>query len=706
MANIRLLSVNRIAFILMAMLVLLSFSQDASAAWKRGETGPVGSNIDTTITLEYVAPAEGEAFQPRVLWLYPADSSRVLLPETLEVKEATTSVPLFIRKAGPVRFVVVDGADKSTSTIHIRSYVLSDDDDVKPWTGQLELKGEDDLPVTYANQPTTAILNLSRGIGPMPPTTHITLKDHRDRTVVARFYKTFELAAGSETVEVPTSGEYELTLRLISDPYTSMPRARYRAPIPISFGETVANFEVEKESDGVTTQAVAGVRVALEELPSTATVVSMDKMRVVGLGRHSHEMQRNRWPYVIAGSNLIDMTREERKTRGVQLLQWQRRLGSSYAPVHVDWADVQSSPGNFKWTKLNDTLPLYRRYMVRPLVTLAGHAPWNDQLPTETTETLTAWSKWVQEFGKKYMDVTWSVSPWDTPEKTWNTPSDYIDLIMATADGLQYRDGKRIPSCSLVTGALEKFSGPFFDAILTDKTVDRLSAVAFDMYPQFKDKSPESNRLHDLFIFTEGILRRNHAEKLEAWITGTGWPSGPGGVTRELQANYLVRLHVSALAKGMDKIYWDRLYDEVDGATLHTDGESGEQMGLLQPDMMPNLSGVAYNTMTYLLSGVTTPTLTRQGSATITSFNLPLQNNKWPGTIYVAWTDSPQNVQTIQLDMTHRGGVYALDYLGAEVPAEKIAGDPVDPIAGTYSLQVGYEPVYIWDAGKSPERRR
>jgi hypothetical protein len=361
---------------------------------------------------------------------------------------------------------------------------------------------------------------------------------------------------------------------------------------------------------------------------------------------------------------------------------------------------VQRSPGSFTWGAFADVLPIYRRLMVRPLLTVMGRAAWNNQFPAETTGTLAAWQRFTAEIGNNYMKVMWGLYCWDNPERTWPNPADYVKVLLAAADGLQTRNGEKRPSSPLISGSLAEFDEKYLDAILTTETIPRLNGVAFDLFPTNKTVSPEANGFEDKLKQAAALLRRKSADRIGAWITGSGWPMGPAGVTAELQANYLVRTYVLALAHGAHKITWCDLFDRPAGNSAAGQRAREGQWGLLDERMMPKTSGVAYNVMTYALSGATSPTATRQGEARITSFNLPLQSNKWPSTVYVAWTDSPQKQQTVQLDMKRGGGVYAFDYMGAEIPTKRVAGDAADPISGTYSLTVGYEPVYIWDAGK------
>ena len=700
----------RQSLVLLFVLTYLAGPANATT-WELQNGGLLVPNRATTITLVRTSAGKtpqttqtvtspGSQALPDRLWLTPADSANVVMPEYADVKNNRADVPIFVRGSRTVSIELRDSINGTSQTITRDVKRVANSSGEKPWLPRLTIQGEDGLPVTLANQSTTVVLELVPGAGAMPASAQIVVRDSRDRTVISRFFNTFELAAGSETITIPAAGEYNVITRLLADPTENLPRARYRTPVPIPYGQTEARFEVSEPRWLVTTQTVLGSRVALEQLPTTATVVAEDQMRMVVFGRHSNEIQRNHWPFAIAGSNLIDMPAAERQTWGVRLLKWQRRLGSSYAPVNVNWSAIQPNPGSFNWTDLNRTLPLYRKEMVRPLLTVTGPAAWEQNPPTETTATQMAWSTMIRHISSQYIPVVWALQPWNHPETVWKDPAQYAKFLLKTADAFQMPNGERIETPPLVTGSLAEFDTNYLGALLTPENKSRLGGIAFDLFPRYPQASPEQNGLERKVAYALDLLRSRQATGLKIYVTGSGWPVGPNGVTPELQANYLVRTHVSALANGAYKITWNSLCDSgTSGSSVASDG-----MGLLDANLVPRKSGVAYNLMTYALSGITDPGVSIQQNVRITSFNLPLQTNKWPGVIYVAWTNSPNQVQTIQLDMKHGGGVYAFDYLGAEVPAKKIRSVENDAIAGTYEFQIGYNPVYIWDAGKAPNR--
>lgn len=681
-----------VAFLCLPMII-----SSAMGGWQLGGSPDVEPNTSALIHLTHSAGAD-QAGTSSTLWLKGSADPAVQTQPMVRATNGNAYTPVFIRGEGAAWITVEDESDGSSSTIRLNSRRKTQTNQQQAWLPRLTVSGEAGVPVMFAGQSTTAVLELQQGSGPMPPTTHISAVDHRGRLVLSLFFNTFDLTASHEQITIPAAGEYTLTVKLLAEERTAFPKARFRSPIPLGYGNTVSKHEIATVPPGVTTQTVVGSRVALEHMPTTATVVGVDQSRIAVLGRPSNEMQRNRWPYVVAGVNLTSMTREQRYHEGADLLRWQRRLGSSFAPVTVDWSIIQPAPRSFNWAALSDTLHIHRQLMVRPLITLKGVAGWNQELPTETSSTLVAWKGFAEKIVDKFGDKIWGIYCWNDPPKTFPDASIYRKALIATADGMQFSQGKKRDAMSLSVGPLSSWNEPYLSDLLTSDVASRISAVALDLYPRDPAASPEANQFEETLKNAANLLSTRGLDQVGLWISGTAWPTGPHGVSPKQQANYLVRAHILALTHGIQRITWDGLQN---GMTLRApDGWlRGGATGLLDEHQVPTQAGVAYALMTYMASGVTSPTVTRQGDARITSFNLPLQSNKWPSTLYVAWTDSPDKVQTVQLDMKHGGGVYALDYLGAEIPATKVAGDAADSITGTYKLPVGYEPVYIWDAG-------
>jgi hypothetical protein len=334
--------------------------------------------------------------------------------------------------------------------------------------------------------------------------------------------------------------------------------------------------------------------------------------------------------------------------------------------------------------------------MVRPIVTLVGRTSWDNSLPTETSATLDAWTGFTRHLSEKYLKLMWGLQVWDNPQDTWQDPEEYAKLVDATLLGYTSRNGQLIAAPPVLVTGTKGGEFTFLEAALTSETANRVS-LTFDFGPKDPKIGPEAAGLAEALDRAANVLASNGAPGRQISVSKIANPNGPGGVTSNVQANYMVRAYVVAMSKNAYKIHWDNLYDR---SNVPWTPNLGDRTGLLDNQLKPKLSGVAYNIMSYMMSGATIEEVSSQDGATIYKFNLPLQDNKWAGTVYVAWTESPNQVQDIRLEMTHGGGVYALDYLGAEVHARKVAEDSANSIEGSYQIPVGFEPVFIWDAGK------
>lgn len=665
------------------------------AGWNVVADKPLPVNAETTISLRYDKGTEEST--SGVLWLVPTDISSVLVPETVQYNGDKVSVPAFFRTANPT-LLVHDAERDETTTI---SLAASPQEGRFSWRPSLSISPAENYPIVLANQEVTPTLTLAGGTGQMPPSAHISAMDHRGRLVMSRFFSTFDLLGGLGKLKFPAIGQYTVSLKLLDDHITSLPQAAQREPIVLPFGTWVerAHPQDVKAADYVTTDVVVGNLVAFEHIPTTATVLSEDKIVVPVFAVHSRESRLNRWPYMISDLGIYSMPVSEQQSKGADLLRWQRALGATFGLIHVNWGHLQTSPGGYRWHKLTDLLPLYRRNQVRPVLALVGRSAWSDSLPYETTETLTAWQDFSFELSEKFRQLIWGLQVWRYPQtESADDVTSYSNLVSATYTGFSTRDGKAIQAAPILAGATHWPDSDFVQALLKSEAREAIGGISFDQYPSRDYKgSPGDNGFEEAFDELKTALKDSGKADLPVWLMNTGWVNGTDGVTQDLQANYLVRTHTLALAQGFHKVGWDGLADK---SAVPWAADQTQRMGLLTADLRPKLAGIAYNNMTYLMSGLTPKGETRQGKARVFSFNIGLQSNKWPGLLYVAWTESPQETQEILLPMTQGGGVYALDYLGAEVPTEKVEPDPKSPIAGTYRIPVGFEPVFIWDAGK------
>jgi hypothetical protein len=121
-----------------------------------------------------------------------------------------------------------------------------------------------------------------------------------------------------------------------------------------------------------------------------------------------------------------------------------------------------------------------------------------------------------------------------------------------------------------------------------------------------------------------------------------------------------------------------------------------------------------------MMNQMTAREISQQGKAVIYSYDIEVQSYKWPGVMHIAWTPCEGDEEEIELPITAGGGVFALDYLGAEQkPRARSHGTKrgerecsptrnagIGGSAGIQAFHVTHEPLYIWDVGPEPPRQQ
>ena len=341
---------------------------------------------------------------------------------------------------------------------------------------------------------------------------------------------------------------------------------------------------------------------------------------------------------------------------------------------------------------------------------------------------------------------------WDEPNgPVWKPAPDvaaYRRLLKETHEELtKWRGAPGKPGAGvLVAGSTAGWDSAFLEAVARDGGRDWFQVIAFHPWPAAPDKSPDANGLPARFDDMRALMRREGLLDKAAWVTALGWSTEPGGVTEDDQASYLARAYAMAIGGRMQRVYWSDMVDG--GGRVPWRGGGGGHRGLMDSDMRPKPALTAYNLAAFMLAKVkpVPGTPTRQGPATVYSFDVMRQSYKYEGgRVHVAWTDDGPT--TVTLDAIGGGPMSAVDALGAEFDPVQTAGPPpprdgyemltyrlgsrvrgvrdareaaakagknapaptLEPPPGTapddevctrtFAVSVGRRPVYIWDVG-------
>lgn len=679
---------------LLILTLLLDCGMSNGAGWDLLNPADLSTNRESTVTLIYdgTRPVQDNDW----LWIGTSAPGEVIAPERVKVSGGQVAFPAFLRRDAR-DILVYDPVDKG-----VTSFTVSSTGGGGDFAPLVDFAGTIGIAVVHANSEVTPTLTLNGGSGNIPASAHIAAYDHRGRMVAGRFYNTFDVVAGTETFRIPAAGYYEVRLGLYEEPVTSMPRALQRGYFPIPFGTSLADEQSSAAADPlVEWETVVGTRLTVEKVPTTATLLAEDRMKVAAVTGQSNMASLNKWPFVIDSA-----TDGQRNGDEAKLIRLHKMMGSTFVPLRLRWSDMQTGPNSFNWGVLHKWLTSYRKSGVRPILWITGTNRWNGEKPGESVESLLAWGRMVRQIGNQFRPMIWGLNyaaEFDEGEDNGERTGGIEKLVEVTAANFLDKPGGGRHGGPPITLAVTSSTKEFLlSDTVSRRTFEDLQGISLNL--KYKDvaESPESNELRNQ-IKTATLMLKNGEGG--AWrgltVENVGWPTGPRGVEEKEQANYLVRAHVLGLVEGANKLVWSTLVDW-SGAEYSSGGF--DLRGLLRGNLTPKPAAAAYNVMAYMLSGVTFIRETKQGAASIYEFDLPVQTNKWRGTVYVTWTESPGKFQDVLLDMKHGGGVYALDYLGAEIPVAGSDGKTFTSLTGLVKIPVGFEPVFIWDAGKAGSR--
>ncbi|UUZ97098.1 hypothetical protein LJK87_02480 [Paenibacillus sp. P25] len=202
---------------------------------------------------------------------------------------------------------------------------------------------------------------------------------------------------------------------------------------------------------------------------------------------------------------------------------------------------------------------------------------------------------------------------------------------------------------------------------------------AVSIHPYRYPGAPET-LAQDLMKLQDLIKRYNNGQTKPIWITELGWPTelDARGVSESVQAQYIVRSHVLALAEGVEKIFWyDFLNDGLDekynehnfGIIRHPQDPKGK--------CAPKPAYAAYAAMTGLLTGLTFREKEPIGEG-IYSYVF----DGAPGPTRVVWSTAPKQVK-VKTDVP----ITVTDLMGA--------AETFSPEQGYVYLTLSEAPIYI-----------
>jgi len=264
------------------------------------------------------------------------------------------------------------------------------------------------------------------------------------------------------------------------------------------------------------------------------------------------------------------------------------------------WNAIEPKNGTFIFDQYDQVVEEATQAGVRILGILDYSAEWASSAPTIWTDgrdrappkNLEDWKEYVYKTVEHFKG---RVSHWEV----WNEPN-IDDFWLPEPDPLGYANLLRAaylaakeadPECTVLIGGAIGFNFNFLRQVYSYGASRYFDAMAWHPYPgndscfdQF-DFSGSMKELKDM------MAANGDADK-EIWFTELAWGIGPN-VTRDDQANLLVRAYVLSLAEGVDRLLWFNFR----GSPLE------EGSGLIDSDFTRRPAFIAHANLARVLEG-------------------------------------------------------------------------------------------------------
>jgi hypothetical protein len=236
----------------------------------------------------------------------------------------------------------------------------------------------------------------------------------------------------------------------------------------------------------------------------------------------------------------------------------------------VYWNQVETSPGQYDFSRLDDIVASARSRGAVPMLVLCFSPSFHAQDPSSPTARTTmpaagAWRAWVTAVVQRYGDkLDYQVWPEPNIVGNWTgTPRQMATLAVVAGriiHGAAPDATVVAPAMALRLEGQQTWMRRFFDAKPDGGSLDgAVDAVAVDPFP-LEDGDPEDAL--DLVCSAQKILLRAGLD-LPVWVNEINYGVPSGGNATGIQhypdakqAAYLARTYILQAAAGAGRVYW------------------------------------------------------------------------------------------------------------------------------------------------------
>ncbi|WP_248705002.1 FlgD immunoglobulin-like domain containing protein [Curtobacterium sp. MWU13-2055] len=291
------------------------------------------------------------------------------------------------------------------------------------------------------------------------------------------------------------------------------------------------------------------------------------------------------------------------------------RLHVATTREEFNWALIEPKQKSFDWVKTDRAVAVAEGRGVSVVGKLFYTAPWASSAPQGTPASsaryyppkdMSAFAAFATAAAERYRGKVHNWEIWNEPDldRYWlpaASPSQYAAMLQATSAAIKRVD----PSARVLIGGLSGFDQAYLDAVTSAGALGSFDDLAIHTYVE---GGPESAVMGSWLGGARAWIERTKPTA-KLWVTEAGWSTCgcTSGVTPALQAEYLPRLYLTALAYGVQGVQWFSLRDH--GNTASRDDNYGliTTAGALKPayESMRQV-GAALDSMSYVGSAAPT----------------------------------------------------------------------------------------------------
>ena len=360
------------------------------------------------------------------------------------------------------------------------------------------------------------------------------------------------------------------------------------------------------------------------------------------------------------------------------------------------WQVVESTAGRYGYDAYAPYMAALGAAGIEPLLTADFANPNYDGENTPYTAAGTqAFGRYAADLARRWSPQVGAVEVWNeyngsfcAGPATADRPASYANLLAATYDAVKAASPKTL----VVGGATVLIPGPYFDQLFAHGAYHKLDA--YGVHPYYAP--PEAIPRYVANLRAAEARHSGGSPPKPIWATECGLDQGDDGsnAKRELGL-YLVKLFVTLLSLGVERVYW---YLSCDWGSFNTGLLHGQDFA--GGSYAPTVAFVAFAAINKRLAGATF--LGRDATADRRTFAYRFRDRDG-GEVRVLYSTRP-GPSPLRVIPAAAEGVRVLNFKGAPVTNPAATGrgpattQPGPPLVAPFTLTLADEPVYLLGA--------